>query len=118
MPDGSAPPADISASAPALSRPRFFQPPIAHCQRRASALSVLPPASFRTPSTSSLSRMLNFGFRPTRSPSSRSMRTPSEWKVLTASLPAARPPTSAFARSRISAAALFVNVIAAICAGA
>ena len=47
-------------------RPSFFQRPIAHCQRRASALSVLPPASFSTPSTSSLSRMLNCSFRPSR----------------------------------------------------
>ncbi len=45
------------------------------------------------------------------------MRTPSEWKVLIASLPAALPPMSARARSRISAAALLVKVIAAICAG-
>jgi hypothetical protein len=38
--------------------------------------------------------------------------------VLTASCAAARPPTSARARSRISAAALLVNVIAAIALGA
>jgi hypothetical protein len=62
--------------------------------------------------------MLKLLFRPSRSPSSRSMRTPSEWKVLTASFAAARPPTSALARSRISAAALLVKVIAAICVGA
>ena len=91
---------------------------MAHCQRRARALSVVPPASLRTPSTSSLSRMLKFGFRPSRSPSLRSMRTPSEWKVLIASGAAARLPTSAAARSRISAAALLVKVIAAICPGA
>jgi hypothetical protein len=46
------------------------------------------------------------------------MRTPSEWNVLTASCAARRPPTSARARSRISAAALLVNVIAAIAFGA
>ena len=62
--------------------------------------------------------MLKFVFRPSRAPSSRNMRTPSEWKVLTASFEAARPPTNALARSRISAAALLVKVIAAICAGA
>ena len=45
------------------------------------------------------------------------MRTPSEWNVLIARSFAARGPTSAFARSRISWAALFVNVIAAICRG-
>ena len=62
-------PARTSASAAADARPRFFQPPIAHCQRRASALSVVAPASFSTPSTSSLSRMLKFGFRPSALPS-------------------------------------------------
>ncbi len=55
---------------------------------------------------------------PTASPSARSMRTPSEWKVLTASSLAARGPISALARSRISAAALLVKVIAAMCFGA
>ena len=45
------------------------------------------------------------------------MRTPSEWKVLTTRSFAARAPTSAFARSRISAAALLVKVMAAICFG-
>ena len=53
-----------AASACSLFRPWFFQRLMAHCQRRASALSVVPPASFRTPSTSSLSRMLKLGFRP------------------------------------------------------
>ena len=38
--------------------------------------------------------------------------------MLTASFAAARPPTSARARSRISAAALLVKVIAAISVGA
>ena len=58
-----------AASACSLFRPSFFQRLIVHCQRRASALSVQAPASFRMPSTSSLSRMLNCCFRPTRSPS-------------------------------------------------
>ena len=102
----------------ALLRPWFFHRLMAHCQRRASALSVLPPASFSTPSTSSLSRMLNCSFRPMRAPSPRRMRTPSEWKVLTTRCLAARGPTSALARSRISCAALLVKVIAAICPGA
>ena len=78
-------PESTSASAAADARPRFFQAPIAHCQRRASALSVVPPASFSTPRTSSLSRMLKLGGRPSASPCSRRMRTPSEWKVLIAS---------------------------------
>jgi hypothetical protein len=43
------------------------------------------------------------------------MRTPSEWKVLMARSFAARGPTSALARSRISCAALLVKVMAAIC---
>ena len=46
------------------------------------------------------------------------MRTPSEWKVLIASVRGRALPTSAVARSRISAAALLVKVIAAICLGA
>ncbi len=108
----------FAGSTVALFSPRFFQPLIAHCQRRARALSLLAPASFRTPSTSSLSRMLNCGLSPSRSPSPRRMRTPSEWKVLTTRCFAARGPTSALARSRISCAALFVNVIAAIWPGA
>jgi hypothetical protein len=107
-----------TASACSLFRPWFFHRLIAHCQRRASALSVEPPASFSTPSTSSLSRMLNCCFRPSRSPSARRIRTPSEWKVLTTSGFAARGPTSALARSRISAAALLVKVMAAIWLGA
>ena len=37
-----------------------------HCQRRASALSLQPPASRSTPSTSSLSRIENCSFRPIR----------------------------------------------------
>ena len=45
------------------------------------------------------------------------MRTPSEWKVLMARSLAARAPTSALARSRISAAALLVKVMAAMCFG-
>jgi hypothetical protein len=47
----------------------------------------------------------------------RSMRTPRLWKVLTARSLAARGPTSALARSRISCAALLVKVMAAICFG-
>ena len=107
-----------AASACALFRPWFFQVLMVHCQRRASALSVQAPASFRMPSTSSLSRMLKPDLRPSRSPSLRRMRTPSEWKVLTTSGLAAFGPTSALARSRISCAALLVNVIAAIWPGA
>jgi hypothetical protein len=104
-------------SAAAASRPWFFHRLIAHCQRRASAASVVPPASRNRPSTSSLSRIEKVGLSPMRSPSARSSRTPSEWKVLITSGRAARAPTSAFVRSRISAAALLVKVIAAIWAG-
>ena len=104
-------------AAPAESSPWFFHRLMAHCQRRASALSLQPPASRSTPSTSSLSRIENCGFRPTFSPSLRSMRTPSEWKVLMARSLARAAPTSALARSRISAAALLVKVIAAMCFG-
>jgi hypothetical protein len=50
-------------------------------------------------------------------PSLRSMRTPRLWKVLTARSLAARGPTRALARSRISCAALLVKVMAAICFG-
>ena len=78
---------------------------------------VQAPASRSTPSTSSASRMLKLGLRPTRSPSVRSMRTPRLWKVLTARSLAALGPTRALARSRISAAALLVKVMAAICFG-
>ena len=60
------------ASTSPLCKPWFFHRLIAHCQRRASALSLLPPASFSTDSTSSLSAMLNCSFRPRRSPSARS----------------------------------------------
>ncbi|EWS52586.1 hypothetical protein X551_04628 [Methylibium sp. T29] len=91
---------------------------MAHCQRRAVLASVVPPASRRMPSTSSLSRIENCGFRPSAAPSSRSSRTPSEWKVLISRPLAGRAPTRALARSRISAAALLVKVMAAICDGA
>ena len=91
---------------------------MAHCQRLARAMSVVAPASLSWLSTSLLSKMLNWGLRPKRSPSLRNMRTPSEWKVLMASPLAARAPTNALARSRISAAALLVKVMAATCSGA
>ena len=102
----------------ALCLPSLFQALMVHCQRRASALSVVAPASFKMPSTSSLSKMLNCSLSPSFSYSARNMRTPSEWKVLMTRCLAARGPTSDFARSRISCAALLVNVIAAICPGA
>ncbi len=54
-----------TAAAPAESSPWFFHRLMAHCQRRASALSLQPPASRSTPSTSSLSRIENFCFSPT-----------------------------------------------------
>ncbi len=54
----------------------FFHRLMAHCHWRAVAASVVPPASFRMLVTSSLSRIENCGFRPSASPSWRSMRTP------------------------------------------
>ncbi len=48
--------------------------------------------------------------------SRRRIRTQAEWKVDT-HMVRARSPTSSATRSRISAAALFVNVIARICPG-
>ena len=64
------------ASACAAFSPMFFQRLMVHCQARAVAASVLPPASFRMLATSSVSRIENVGFRPSASPSWRSMRTP------------------------------------------
>ena len=92
----------------------FFHLLITHCHWRAVAMSVVPPeASFRMPVTSSASRMLNWGLRPSTWPSSRTMRTPSAWKVqISTSL--ARLPIRCPARSRISDAALFVKVMAAM----
>ncbi|MNS40648.1 hypothetical protein D3C72_729730 [compost metagenome] len=60
--------------------------------------------------------MLKAFFRPSTWPSSRIMRTPSAWKVHTTTLRASRPIRS-LARSRISAAALFVKVMAAMRSG-
>ena len=91
----------------------FFHRLIAHCHWRAVAASVVPPASFRMPVTSSLSRIENWGFSPSTAPSWRSMRTPSAWKVQIRTSFAGRP-IRPLARSRISAAALLVKVIAAI----
>ena len=52
-------------------------------------------------------------FRPTLAASRRSTRTQKEWKV-EIDIDLAESPTSSTTRSRISAAALFVNVIARI----
>jgi len=63
--------------------------------------------------------MENRGLSPSASPLSRSMRTPRAWNVEMASLLATpRLSTSCAARSRISAAALLVKVMAAMCSGA
>ncbi|MNG10157.1 hypothetical protein D3C84_936120 [compost metagenome] len=94
----------------------FFHLLMVHCQMRAVAASVVPPASFRILVTSSLSRMLNWGLRPSTAPSSRIMRTPRAWKVHTTTFLASRP-ISPLARSRISAAALLVKVMAAMRCG-
>ena len=64
------------ASACAAFRPLFFHRLMAHCHWRAVAASVVPPQSFRMLVTSSLSRMLNWGLRPSTAPSWRIMRTP------------------------------------------
>ena len=61
--------------------------------------------------------MVNALVKPRRSASARSMRTHMLWNVDT-HMPRAAGPTSAPRRSRISAAALFVNVIARIRHGA
>ena len=60
--------------------------------------------------------MENVDFSPTWAASRRRIRTQAEWKVET-HIALARPPTSAATRSRISAAALLVNVIARIWPG-
>ena len=106
------------ASACEPVRPMFFHRLMVHCHWRAVAASVVPPAaSFRMLVTSSLSRMLNWGLRPRSLPSSRINRTPSEWKVQISTSLAWRP-MRPLARSRISAAALLVKVMAAIALGA
>ena len=53
---------------------------------------------------------------PTLAASRRRMRTHAEWKVIT-HMARARGPTRASTRSRISAAALLVKVMARICPG-
>ena len=106
-----------ASSACTLEKPSLFQLEICHCQARAWALSKLLPASFNTPSTSSDERMEKFSFNPSLLPSWRSRRTPKAWKVQISTLPAALP-TSLRARSRISAAALLVKVMAATRSGA
>ena len=105
-----------SASAAAEPGRGSSSAPIAHCQRRARALSVVAAGVLQHAEDVVAVEDAEVGVKPTRSPCSRRIRTPSEWKVLTASFAAARPPTSARARSRISSAALLVKVIAAICA--
>ena len=101
------------AKACSAFRPALFQVLIVHCQLRAVAASVLPPASLRMLVTSALSKMLNWGLSPNTAPLARSMRTPSAWKVQMSTSWAALP-IRARARSRISAAALLVKVMAAI----
>ena len=61
--------------------------------------------------------MVKFFVKPSRSASARSMRTHMEWKVDT-HMPRERVPTSCAKRSRISAAALLVKVMARISHGA
>src|SRR3990167_5607696 len=94
-------------------RPALFRALMPHCQPRAVLASVVPPQSFNMLVMSSVSRMLKFFFSPSAAPSSRSRRTPSAWKVQISTLRASRP-TSCLARSRISAAALLVKVMAAM----
>ena len=61
--------------------------------------------------------MVKLRVKPSRSASARRMRTHMLWKVDT-HMPRERGPTSAPRRSRISAAALLVNVMARISHGA
>ena len=96
---------------------------------RIRPLSVVPICSWIIPKQSSESMIENCGFRPTCSASWRRICTPSEWNVqtvswLTGTLRPSLPgvvsvlPSSSFdTRSRISAAALFVNVTAAMWRG-
>ena len=93
----------------------FFHKLMVHCHFRAVAASVVPPASFKMRVTSSVSKIENCGFSPTAWPSARNRCTPRAWKVQIRTSLAALP-MSFWARSRISAAALLVKVIAAMCA--
>ena len=61
--------------------------------------------------------MENAFFRPIEVPSSRSICTPSEWKVDTSGLSLPRSFTMLPSRSAISLAALLVKVIAAMARG-
>src|SRR5215470_13661257 len=73
-------------------------------------------ASLTSASWSAESAIANRGGRPAAAAWRRSRRRAQEWKVLTTARRAA-PPTSLAARSRISPAALFVNVTATIVRG-
>ena len=99
--------------ASAALMPAPFQALMVHCQARAVLASVVPPQSLSRLVMSSVSRMENWGLRPSTCPSSRSRRTPSAWKVQISTFLASRP-TRWPARSRISAAALLVKVMAAM----
>ena len=59
---------------------------------------------------------MNWRVYPSLSAWARSIRAQAEWKVIT-HIARTRRPTSSSARSRISPAALFVNVIARISFG-
>lgn len=66
---------------------------------------------------SSASQIVKLFFKPILCPSFRRKRAQSEWKVPILMSPAVWPPSRFFNRSRISLAALFVNVQAHIDSG-
>ncbi len=92
----------------------FFHSEMRLTARRISCLSVVLMMSEMMPAASAESRMENAGFSSANFASSRSMRKPIEWKVVTISPLVFTPCVSLAARSCISRAALLVKVMAAI----
>ena len=110
-----------SFSAVAGETSAFFHALIFHCADRARPRSDVAMSSATTDSRSAGSKMEKPGFNPAALASMRRIFNPSAWNVATTTF-AASPPlpcdlSSACARSRISRAALLVNVIAKIFAG-
>ena len=82
--------------------------------RRISCLSVVLRISETMPAASAESRMEKAGFSSANLASSRSIRNPIEWKVVTMRPLVLTFEVSLAARSAISRAALLVKVMAAI----
>ena len=99
----------------------FFHALIFHCAPRARPRSAVPTSSATIASRSAGSKIEKPGFKPSAFASLRTILRPSAWNVAIVTRPAASDLScalsSACARSRISRAALFVNVIATIFAG-